>query len=138
MEDSCQNWPDTLTIPGGAGELYIFTTAPGRNAGHHRITMHERCEAILAALRPPESAGARLGVGTHAEEPEEFLRLYQEACSALNSGAICFFEEKQLDKVRPTQSLALVTKAIRQGENVDAAATHHARLRLRGYRHAIV
>jgi AraC-like DNA-binding protein/ligand-binding sensor protein len=123
IEDFCQTWPNTLSVSGTTGEVYIFTTGECRNPSHHRISMHERCEAVLAALRRQGFAGARIGVASHAAEPKEFLRLYQEACSALNSqrGLICFFEENRPEAARPAQSLALVTKAIRQGENVDAA-----------------
>lgn len=123
IEDFCQNWPSALTAPGSSGEIYIFSTADCRNAGHHRVSVQEKCEAMLSILRQRGFSGARLGIGTRAGEPKEFLRLYHEACTALNSqsGAICFFEENGLSAPRPTQSLALVTKTLRQGGNVDAA-----------------
>ena len=123
VEDLCQSWPNTLCISPKAGELCIFTSADSRNLNHHRISLQERSEAVLAALRRQSCLGARVGIGTLAEDPQDLLRLYHEASSALNSqmDAISFFEENRAASLRPTQSLAVITKAIRQGENVDSA-----------------
>ena len=122
-EDLCQSWPNTLCISPKAGELCIFTHTDGRNGSHQRITLQERAEAVLSALRRHGLASARVGVGAEAEDPKHFLRAYQEACASLNrqSEPICFFEDAHVVPTGPAHSLAPITNAIRQGENVDAA-----------------
>jgi AraC-like DNA-binding protein len=80
--------------------------------------------AILTAVRAKGLTGARIGVSQECGKPEELLRAYHEAVSALESFSetVCFFAEASASaEARPAQSLTPVIKAIQQGEKVDAA-----------------
>jgi AraC-like DNA-binding protein/ligand-binding sensor protein len=123
VESLCQNWPNTLSIPVRHGELCIFTGQESRNASHQRISLQERAEAILTTVRAYGISGARIGISGESAKPQELLRAYHEASAALEgrTESVCFFEEILAMETRPAQSLARVTKAIQQGEKVDAA-----------------
>jgi AraC-like DNA-binding protein/ligand-binding sensor protein len=124
VEDLCQNWQNTLSISVRPGELCIFTGQESRNISHQRISLREMAMAILAAVRAQGIAGARIGISQEWGKPEELLRAYHEAVSALESfrETVCFFEEAPASaEARPVQSLTPLIKAIQQGEKVDAA-----------------
>lgn len=124
VEDLCQNWQNTLSIPVRSGELCIFTGQESRNASHQRISLQEMATAILAAVRSQGITGARIGISKECGKPEELLRAYHEAVSALESAreSVCFFElAAALPDARPVQSLQPVIQAIQQGEKLNAA-----------------
>jgi AraC-like DNA-binding protein/ligand-binding sensor protein len=124
VEDLCQNWQNTLSIPVRSGELCIFTGQDSRNASHQRISLQEMATAILAAVRSQGITGARIGVSKECGKPEELLRAYHESVSALESARepVSFFElAAALPEARPVQSLQPVIQAIQQGEKLNAA-----------------
>jgi AraC-like DNA-binding protein/ligand-binding sensor protein len=123
VEDLCQNWQNTLSIPVRSGELCIFTGQESRNASHQRISLHEMATAILAAVRSQGVTGARIGISKEYDKPEELLRAYHESVSALESAteSVCFFELTAPLEARPVQSLQPIIKAIQQGEKLNAA-----------------
>lgn len=124
VEDLCQNWQNTLSIPVRSGELCIFTGQESRNASHQRISLQEMATAILAAVRSQGVTGARIGISKECGKPEELLRAYHEAVSALESAreSVSFFElAAVLPDARPVQSLQPVIQAIQQGEKLNAA-----------------
>lgn len=124
VEDLCQNWQNTLSIPVRSGELCIFTGQESRNTSHQRISLQEMATAILAAVRSQGVTGARIGISKECSKPEELLRAYHESVSALESARepVCFFElAAALPDARPVQSLQPVIKAIQQGEKLNAA-----------------
>jgi AraC-like DNA-binding protein len=124
VEDLCQNWQNTLSIPVRSGELCIFTGQESRNASHQRISLQEMAAAILAAVRSQGITGARIGISKECGKPEELLRAYHESVSALESARepVCFFElGAALPDASPVQSLQPVIRAIQQGEKLNAA-----------------
>jgi AraC-like DNA-binding protein len=124
VEDLCQNWQNTLSIPVRSGELCIFTGQESRNASHQRISLQEMAMAILAAVRSQGVTGARIGISKECVKPGELLRAYHESVSALESARepVSFFElAPALPDARPVQSLQPVIKAIQQGEKLNAA-----------------
>ncbi len=124
VEDLCQNWQNTLSIPVRSGELCIFTGQESRNASHQRISLQEMATAILAAVRSQGVTGARIGISKECGKPEELLRAYHESVSALESAreSVSFFElTAALPDARPVQSLQPVIQAIQQGEKLNAA-----------------
>jgi AraC-like DNA-binding protein/ligand-binding sensor protein len=124
VEDLCQNWQNTLSIPVRPGELCIFTGQESRNASHQRISLHEMATAILGAVRSQGIMGARIGISEECCKPEELLRAYHEAISALEGArdSVSFFEVAAASaEARPVQSLQPVIKAIQQGEKINAA-----------------
>jgi AraC-like DNA-binding protein len=124
VEDLCQNWQNTLSIPVRSGELCIFTGQESRNASHQRISLQEMATAILAAVRSQGVTGARIGISKECGKSEELLRAYHESVSALESARepVCFFELTAAPPdARPVQSLQPVIKAIQQGEKLNAA-----------------
>lgn len=123
VEDLCQNWRNTLSIPVRSGELCIFTGQESRNASHQRISLQEMATEILAAVRSQGVTGARIGISKECGKPEELLRAYHESVSALESAreSVCFFELTAAPEAGPVQSLQPVIKAIQQGEKLNAA-----------------
>jgi AraC-like DNA-binding protein/ligand-binding sensor protein len=124
VEDLCQNWQNTLSILVRPGELCIFTGQESRNASHQRISMQEMALAILAAVRAQGVAVARVGISGECGNPQELLRAYHEAVSALESQkeTVCLFElSATTPETSPVQSLQPVVKSVQKGERVDAA-----------------
>lgn len=124
VEDLCQNWQNTLSISVRPGELCIFTGLEGRNVSHQRMSLQEMTTSILNTVRGQGISGARIGVSEECGNPEELLRAYHEAVSALESQkqAVCFFEMAASPSAEsPAQSLQAVIKAIQQLDGVDAA-----------------
>lgn len=124
VEDLCQNWQNTLSISVRPGELCIFTGQEARNVSHQRISLQEMAMAILGAARVPGIASVRIGISGERSNPEELLRAYHEAVSALESQKqnVCFAEVAAAPHSQsPVESLQGLIKAIQRSDRTDAA-----------------
>jgi AraC-like DNA-binding protein/ligand-binding sensor protein len=123
VEDVCQQWPNTLAMVLRPGELCILTSLEVRNRSHERISLHEMAESILTAVRAQCSAIARIGVSEGRRPPAELLRAYQEASSALESGAhtVSFFRDPVHRTSQPIEALGRLHRAILRGEGTSSA-----------------
>jgi AraC-like DNA-binding protein/ligand-binding sensor protein len=121
VEDFCQSLPDSLAMVVRPGEICIFTSQHARNRSHHRISLQETAESILAKVRSLASATARIGVSEEHRQPAELLRGYQEACAALDSGgvAISFFNDPKPKKAQPSEIMAHLVSGFRHRSNVS-------------------
>lgn len=123
VEDLCQNWNNTIAISGRPDELCIFTRQEARNSRHGHLSLREMADSVLMAVRAQGMGAARIGISGVHDKPEDLLRGYHEACSALNDGdlPICFFEDSLRVKAEAGQSLGPLVKAIQQGQRLDSA-----------------
>ena len=104
-----------------AGEVCIFTSQEARNRSHHRISLEEMAQSVLAKVRSHTNAAARIGVSEEHRQPAELLRAYQEACAALDSGgaSVSFFSDPQPQSAQPSEVMARLVKAFRHGTGVS-------------------
>jgi AraC-like DNA-binding protein/ligand-binding sensor protein len=122
-EDICRHSPNNLTVSARPGEVCIFTRQENRNSRQGQAPMRELAESILTAVEAHGISGARIGISALHAQPEDLLRAYHQAHSAIESSnrPICFFEESVAPDRQPTNSLAPLVKAIQSGQKVDAA-----------------
>jgi AraC-like DNA-binding protein/ligand-binding sensor protein len=131
VEDLCQHWNNSLAVSARPGELCIFTRQAARNARHGHLSLQSMAESVLAAVKLQGIGAVRLGISLAHEQPEDLLRAYHEACSALDgaASAVCFYEDLHPVRTAPGQSLGPLIKAIQNGEGVEGAVrdlfAHH-------------
>lgn len=120
VEDFCQSLPNSLAIVVRPGEICIFTSQEVRNRSHQRLSLEEMAESILAKVRSHTNAAVRIGISEEHPQPAELLRAYQEACAALDAGSniISFFTDPKPQKAHPSEVMARLVKAFRQGSSV--------------------
>jgi AraC-like DNA-binding protein/ligand-binding sensor protein len=118
VEDLCQSWPDTLACVVRPGELCIFTAQEFRSTAHERMSLEEMAQSTLRAVRAQSVSHARIGISLAHAQPQQLLRAYHEACSAIDAGlsSINFFAAPAARRQQPTESLARVLKALQLGE----------------------
>jgi AraC-like DNA-binding protein/ligand-binding sensor protein len=122
MEDFCQSQMNSLAAVVRPGEICILTSQETRNRNHHKISLEEVAESILAKVRSEASATARVGVSEEHRQPTELLKAYQEACAALDAGgaSVSFFSDPEPQKAQPSEVMARLVKAFRCGNNVSS------------------
>jgi len=76
---------------------------------------------ILAKVRAQADVSARVGISEQHVQPVELLKAYQEACAAIDSGSsrISFFGEPVVRKALPSEVMAQLIKAFRQGTHIS-------------------
>ena len=121
VEDFCQSLANSLATVVRPGEVCIFTSQEARNRSHHRISLEEMAQGVLAKVRSHANAAARIGVSEEHRQPAELLRAYQEACAALDSGGatVSFFSDPQPQSAQPSEVMARLVKAFRHGTSVS-------------------
>jgi len=122
VEDFCQGLPNSLAMVVRPGEICIFTSQEVRNRSHQRLSLEGMAESILAKVRSQTSARVRIGISEEHRQPAELFKAYQEACAALDTGRsqISFFSDPQSKKAQPSEVMARLVKAFRQGTNVSS------------------
>jgi len=121
VEDFCQTLPNTLATVVRPGEICVFTRQEARNRSHQRILLEEMATNILAKVRTQADVSARVGISEQHLQPVELLKAYQEACAAIDSGSsrISFFGEPVVRKALPSEVMAQLIKAFRQGTHIS-------------------
>jgi AraC-like DNA-binding protein/ligand-binding sensor protein len=121
VEDFCQTLPNTLATVVRPGEICVFTRQEARNRSHQRILLEEMATNILAKVRTQADVSARVGISEQHVQPVELLKAYQEACAAIDSGSsrISFFGEPVVRKALPSEVMAQLIKAFRQGTHIS-------------------
>jgi AraC-like DNA-binding protein/ligand-binding sensor protein len=121
VEDFCQTLPNTLATVVRPGEICVFTRQEARNRSHQRILLEEMATNILAKVRAQADVSARVGISEQHVQPVELLKAYQEACAAIDSGSsrISFFGEPVVRKALPSEVMAQLIKAFRQGTHIS-------------------
>jgi AraC-like DNA-binding protein/ligand-binding sensor protein len=124
VEDVCRRWPSTLCSVVRPGELCIFTWSDYRNSAHERMSLEEMAQAMLRAVKTQGVALARVGISQMHGRPQELLRAYHEACSALDAShaAVCFFAAPAARTQEPGEGLRNLCKALQLGESAAVAA----------------
>jgi AraC-like DNA-binding protein len=121
VEDFCQSLANSLATVVRPGEVCIFTSQEARNRSHHRISLEEMAQGVLAKVRSHANAAARIGVSEEHRQPAELLMAYQEACATLDSGGatVSFFSDPQPQSAQPSEVMARLVKAFRHGTSVS-------------------
>lgn len=122
VEDFCQSLPNALAMVVRPGEICIFTSQEVRNRSHQRLSLEEMAENILAKVRSQTNATVRVGISEEHRQPAELLKAYQEACAALDAGggSVSFFSDPRSQKAQPSEVMARLVKAFRQGTSVSS------------------
>ncbi len=121
IEDRCQSWPNTVATTVTPGVMCIFTTQKPRAASHEKMLLDEMAQALLRTARSQGFLSARIGISAAHAQPNELLRAYHEAATALDSGhsTLNWFETLPERQQQPAQALGNVLKAL---QAVDSAA----------------
>lgn len=125
IEDRCRSWTNTLATVVTPGEMCIFTTQKSRTPGHERMLLDEMAQALLRTARSQGLMTPRIGISGLHQQPEELLRAYHEAISALDSGraTVNWFESLPERQQQPAQALGRVLKALQATEPTAIAAS---------------
>ena len=125
IEDRCRSWPNTLAAVVTPGEVCIFTAQKACTPGSERLLIDEMAQALLRTARAQGLTTARIGISSLHAQPDELLRAYHEAISALDSGrsTLDWFEDLPRREQQPAQALAQVLKAL---QAADPSALHSA------------
>jgi AraC-like DNA-binding protein/ligand-binding sensor protein len=121
IEDRCQSWPNTVATTVTPGVMCIFTTHKPRTPSHEKLLLDEMAQALLRTARSQGFLCARVGISASHAQPNELLRAYHEAATALDSGhsTLSWFESLPERQQQPAQALAHVLKAL---QSADPAA----------------
>lgn len=121
IEDRCQSWPNTVATTVTPGVMCIFTTQKPRTLAHERMLLDEMAQALLRTARSQGFLSARIGISASHAQPNELLRAYHEAATALDSGhsTLNWFESLPERQQQPAQALAHVLRAL---QTADPAA----------------
>jgi len=122
VEDFCQSLPNSLAVVVRPGEVCIFTSHEARNSSHHRISLEEMAQNILAKVRAQGNATGRIGISEEHRQPAELLKAYQEACAALDSNGapVSFFGDPKPQNAQPSELMARLVKGFRNGSSISA------------------
>jgi AraC-like DNA-binding protein/ligand-binding sensor protein len=124
IEDRCQSWPSTVATTVTPGVICIFTTPKSRTPSHEKLLLDEVAQALLRTARAQGFLSARIGISASHARPNELLRAYHEAATALDSGhtTLNWFESLPERQQQPAQALAHLLKAL-QAADPTAIAT---------------
>ena len=119
IEDRCMGWPNTLGTVVTPGEMCIFTAQKSRSVANERMLLEEMAQTLLRLARSQGMQLARIGVSAVHQQPNELLRAYHEASSALDSGhsSLNWFESPPERDNQPVQALGQVLKALQTPES---------------------
>jgi AraC-like DNA-binding protein/ligand-binding sensor protein len=122
VEDFCQSLPNSLAMVVRPGEVCVFTNQEVRNHGHQRLSLEDMAESIVGKVRSQANATVRIGISGEHRQPTELLKAYQEACAALDAGdsMASFFNDPKPHKTQPSEVMARLIKAFRQGTSVSS------------------
>lgn len=125
IEDRCRTWPNTLATVIAPGEMCIFTTQKSHTPSHERQLIDEIGQAVLRAARSHGLLSARVGISALHPQPNELLRAYHEAVSALDSGrtTLNWFESLPERQQQPSQALGRVLKALKTANPTSISAS---------------
>ena len=121
VEDFCQSLPNSLAMVVRPGEVCIFTGQQVRNRSHQRLSLEDMAESILAKVRSQTNATLRIGISEEHRHPAELLKAYQQACAALDKDgtAVSFFSDPKSQGAQPSEVMARLVKAFRNGISVS-------------------
>ena len=122
VEDFCQGLPNSLAMVVRPGEICIFTSQEVRNRSHQRLSLEDMAKSVLAKVRSQTNATVRIGISEEHRQPAELLKAYQEACAALDAGdtPISFFSDPKPQDAHPSEVMARLVKAFRNGTSVSS------------------
>ena len=125
IEDRCQGWPNTVATTVTPGVMCIFTAQKPRAASHEKMLFDEMAQALLRTARSQGFLSARIGISAAHAQPNELLRAYHEAATALDSGhsTLNWFETLPERQQQPAQALANVLKALQTADSAAIATT---------------
>ena len=127
IEDAADSWANTLAVTITPGEVCVFTSQKSRTPGNERMLLEDEAQALLRQARTHGMRMARVGISALHTQPEELLRAYHEATSALDRGhsTVNWFEGS-LERQQPVHAVGSILKALQAADAAEIAASVRA------------